>query len=173
MNHVVYYIISMQYWDCHSPSILIQEDRALSYSLRYQHKVYNLWEIIRLLWSPNSSDLNIIKLCQFWMKRHITKHSAITSRVQLKEAQIKCWNKMPQERIQAWIERIILYIRKVIRLESRNKYKEGRLKGQAKNRVHQLANQQSSRCSSEFTGLSSGLIRNVRVVLETETPVVL
>jgi hypothetical protein len=39
-------------------------------------------------------------------------------------------------RIQAWIERIILHIKEVIILEGGNEYKEGRLKGQAKNRVH-------------------------------------
>jgi hypothetical protein len=40
---------------------------------------------------------------------------------------------MPQERIQAWIEHIILHIKDVIRLDGGNEYKEGRLKGQAKN----------------------------------------
>jgi hypothetical protein len=43
---------------------------------------------------------------------------------------------MPQEKIQAWIERIIVHIKDVIRLEGGNEYKEGRLKGKAKNRVH-------------------------------------
>jgi len=43
---------------------------------------------------------------------------------------------MPQEKIQAWIERIMIYIQDVIRLDGGNEYKEGRLKGQAKNRVH-------------------------------------
>jgi len=43
---------------------------------------------------------------------------------------------MPQEKIQAWIKKIIVYIKDIIRLEGGNKYKEGRLKGKAKNRVH-------------------------------------
>jgi hypothetical protein len=43
---------------------------------------------------------------------------------------------MPQEKIQAWIERIMIHIQDVIRLDGGNEYKEGRLKGQAKNRVH-------------------------------------
>jgi hypothetical protein len=43
---------------------------------------------------------------------------------------------MTQERIQAWIERIIEYIPEVIRLEGGNEYKESRLKGSAKVRVH-------------------------------------
>ena len=43
---------------------------------------------------------------------------------------------MPQKKIQAWIERIMIHIQDVIRLDGGNEYKEGRLKGQAKNRVH-------------------------------------
>jgi hypothetical protein len=43
---------------------------------------------------------------------------------------------MPQEKIQAWIERIMAYIKDVVRLEGGNQYKEERLKVKAKNRVH-------------------------------------
>jgi hypothetical protein len=42
---------------------------------------------------------------------------------------------MPQERIQAWIKRIMGHIPEVIRLEGGNKDKKGRLKGKPKNRV--------------------------------------
>jgi hypothetical protein len=70
------------------------------------------------------------------MKRHTTKHGPITSRAQLKEAWIKCWKEMPQERIQQWIERIIEYVQEVIRLEGGNEYREGKLKGKAKLKVH-------------------------------------
>jgi hypothetical protein len=43
---------------------------------------------------------------------------------------------LTQERIQAWIERIIVHVKEVIRLEGGNEYKEGRNKGQEKRRVH-------------------------------------
>jgi hypothetical protein len=43
---------------------------------------------------------------------------------------------MLQEKIQAWIKRIIIYIKEVIKLEGGNEYQEGRLKGRLKNRVH-------------------------------------
>ena len=43
---------------------------------------------------------------------------------------------MPQEKIQAWIKRVIDYIQEVIRLEGGNEYKEGRKKGEEKRRVH-------------------------------------
>jgi len=43
--------------------ILIQEDNAPSYTHYYQHKVYKLYNILRLIWPPNSPDLNIIEPC--------------------------------------------------------------------------------------------------------------
>ena len=70
------------------------------------------------------------------MKRHTTKHGPITSRAELKQAWIKCWQDIPQEHIQVWIEHIIVYIKNIIRLEGGNEYKEGRLKGKPKNRVY-------------------------------------
>jgi hypothetical protein len=78
----------------------------------------------------------MIEPCWFWMKRQTTKKGPITSQDKLKEEWIKCWKEMPQEKIQAWIKRIIVHIKDVIRLEGGNEYKEGRLKGKAKNRVH-------------------------------------
>jgi transposase len=118
------------------PDILVQEDRAPSHSSRYQQEIFDIWEISRLLWPPNSPDLNMIELCWFWIKRQTTKISPITSQAQLKNAWIKCWKEMPQEKIQAWIERTTIHIQEVIRLEGGNEYQEGRLKGKLKNRVH-------------------------------------
>ena len=48
------------------------------------------------------------------MKREATKHGALTSNKKLKVAWIKCWEDMPQEAIQAWIERIPEHIKEVI-----------------------------------------------------------
>ena len=45
------------------PGTLVQEDGAPSHASRYQQEVYDLWEIARLLWPPNSPDLNTIEPC--------------------------------------------------------------------------------------------------------------
>ena len=95
-----------------------------------------MWGIMRLLWPSNSPDLNAIEPYQFQMKRDTTKKGAIHTKAALKEAWIKSQENLPQETIQAWIERIPRHIQEVIRLEGGNKYKEGRLKGQEKLRVH-------------------------------------
>jgi hypothetical protein len=70
------------------------------------------------------------------MKRETTKKGAFTSDKKMKEAWIQCWEDLPQEKIQFWIERIPVHIQEVIRLEGGNEYKEGRKKGQKKVRVH-------------------------------------
>jgi hypothetical protein len=42
----------------------------------------------------------------------------------------------PQEEIQAWINQIPIHIKEVIKLKGGNLYKEGRIKGKEKVRVH-------------------------------------
>ena len=79
-----------------------------------------LEDIERLLWLRSSPDLNAIEPTQFWMKRETTKKGAITSSEKLKTALIKCWNEMPQELIQAWIDRIPAHIEEIIVCEGNN-----------------------------------------------------
>ena len=43
---------------------------------------------------------------------------------------------MPQELIQAWIDRILAYIKEIIACNGNNLYKEGRKKGQEKKRIY-------------------------------------
>ena len=116
--------------------ILVQEDNAPAHSSRYQQEVYDLYEVIRLLWPANSPDLNPIEPCWYWMKRKTTAKGPIYSKKQLTEDWIKCWEELPQEKIQAWIERIPRHVQEIIRLEGGNAYAEGRLKGTEKKRVH-------------------------------------
>jgi Transposase/DDE superfamily endonuclease len=116
--------------------VKVQEDNAGPHASIYNQKVFQIEEIQRLLWPGNSPDLNAIEPTWFWMKRETTKKGAITSNEQLKEAWIKCWNDMPQELIQAWIDRIPVHIEEIIACKGNNLYKEGRKKGQEKKRIH-------------------------------------
>jgi len=118
------------------PDTIVMEDGASPHASQYSSEAYCAWEIERLLWPANSPDLNMIEPCWFYMKLETTKHGAIHSEEALREAWIKCWDELPQSKIQAWIERIVEHIAKVILLEGGNEYKEGRLKGQLKQRVH-------------------------------------
>ncbi len=58
------------------------------------------------------------------------------SNKELKKAWIKCWEDMPQEKIQAQIKRILDYIKEIIACRGDNLYKEGRKKGESKKRIH-------------------------------------
>jgi hypothetical protein len=118
------------------PETIVQEDNALAHSSHYQQEVFDRAEVTRLLWPGNSPDLNVIKPCWYWIKRETTKKGPITLKKALKASWLKLWKEMPQEKIQAWIERIPVHIEEVIRLEGGNEYKEGRKKGQLKHRVH-------------------------------------
>ena len=118
------------------PKTQVQEDNAPAHASKYQEAVFNAWGIQKLLWPGNSPDLNAIEPCWFWMKRETTKKGAITSEKELKLAWIKCWEDMPQERIQAWVERIPVHIEKIIKLKGGNEYAEGRLKGEERIRIY-------------------------------------
>ena len=118
------------------PETIVQEDNAPVHSSHYQQEVFDRAGVTRLLWPGNSPDLNVIEPCWYWMKRETTKKGPITSKEALKASWLKLWKEMPQEKIQAWIERIPVHIEEVIRLEGGNEYKEGRKKGQLKHRVH-------------------------------------
>jgi DDE superfamily endonuclease len=118
------------------PGTLVQEDKAPAHTSHYQQEVFDIWEIQRLLWPGNSPDLNAIEPTWFWMKRETTKKGPSTNKAQLKEDWIKCWKDMPQEKIQAWIERIPVHIQEIIACDGNNLYQEGRKKGQEKLRIH-------------------------------------
>ncbi|OCK73417.1 hypothetical protein K432DRAFT_236406, partial [Lepidopterella palustris CBS 459.81] len=61
-----------------------------------------------------------------YIKRETTKKGALKTRPQAIKAWENCWQDLPQEKIQAWIKRIPEHIKRVIKLEGGNEYKEGR-----------------------------------------------
>lgn len=108
------------------PGIIVQEDNAPSHAHKHQGKVYQLWNIIKLLWPSNSPDLNAIEPCWFWMKRRTTRKGVASGIAQMKKDWEQAWKDLPQEKIQAWIERIPEHIQRIIALDGGNEYKEGR-----------------------------------------------
>jgi hypothetical protein len=109
------------------PGTIVQEDKAPAHAHHDQARIYNIYEIQRLLWCSNSPDLNAIEPCWFWMKRQTTKKGAPQSRTEAVKIWEACWYKdLQQSQIQAWIKRIPRHIEEIIRLEGGNEYKEGR-----------------------------------------------
>jgi len=118
------------------PETMVMEDGAGPHASKHITQFYNLREVIKMLWTANSPDLNMIEPCWFYMKRETIKDSPISGKEKIEEAWIKCWDEIPQTLIQEWIERIMVHVQEVIALNGGNNYKEGRMKGQKKRRVH-------------------------------------
>jgi len=78
-----------------------------------------------MLWCGNSPDLNMIEPVWPHIKRSTTKRGAPGSREVAEKAWYKVWDDLEQERIQAWIRRIMGHVKQVIRLEGGNNYREG------------------------------------------------
>jgi transposase len=108
------------------PNTLVQEDKAPAHSHQIQQRIYDAAAVNRLLWCPNSPDLNAIEPAWPWMKRRTTRKGAPKSRPEAYTAWRTAWEDLPQERIQQWIERIPRHIQEIIRLEGGNEYREGR-----------------------------------------------
>ncbi len=106
-------------------NIIVQENKTLSHAFKHQDLVFMNTEVLRLLWSSNSSDLNMIESCWFWMKKKITQLDASRTRVAIIKAWFECWTKqLTHERIQDWIERISRHIQHIIELNKNNEYRE-------------------------------------------------
>jgi hypothetical protein len=107
------------------PNTLVQEDNASLHAHRHQDTVYLIYDVTRLLWPGNSSDLNAIEPAWFWLKRRTTALGAPTNRKAMEQAWYQAWKDLPQEQIQQWIAAIPHHIQEIIRLEGGNEYKEG------------------------------------------------
>ncbi len=70
----------------------------------------------------------MIEQCWPYLKRQTTKKGAPKSKGEAENVWRKAWDDLDQDRIRGWIERIVIYIKEVIRLEGRNEYQEGRSK---------------------------------------------
>lgn len=116
------------------PGTIVMEDNAPAHAHFHQKEIYSFHDVQRLLWPGNSPDLNAIEPTWFWLKKRTTLQGAPGDRKTAVEAWEKAWERLPQHRIQAWIERIPFHIQEIIRLEGGNEYPEGRPQGDVRSR---------------------------------------
>jgi hypothetical protein len=121
-----------------SSDALVQEDLTPSHTYHAQEVVFSAAKVARLVWCPNSPDLNMIEQCWPYLKRQTTKKGAPKSKLEAEAVWKQAWEDLEQSRIQAWIERILFHIQEVIRLEGGNEYKEGRPKERRRDVVSAL-----------------------------------
>jgi hypothetical protein len=108
------------------PNTVVQEDKAPAHDHYIQRYMYKIHDVEQMLWCGNSPDLNAIEAAWPWMKRKTTCKGALKNRQQAVKAWEDAWKELPQEKIQAWIERIPVHVAKIIELEGGNEYREGR-----------------------------------------------
>jgi hypothetical protein len=108
-------------------NIIVQEDKTFIHAFKHQNLVFMNVDMLRLLWSRNSFNLNMIESCWSWIKRQITRTNASRSLAAADKAWLECWQKeLSQNRIQKWIERISRHVQRVIELNENNEYREDR-----------------------------------------------
>ena len=107
------------------PEICVQENKALSHASWHQKHIFLEANVLCLMWSDNSSDLNVIELCWFWMKHQIIKKEASQNCITAQTVWKRTWEDLEQWWIQHWIEWISRHIQKIIELEGSNEYREG------------------------------------------------
>jgi hypothetical protein len=110
------------------------EDNAPAHAHFHQKEIYGFHGVQRLLWPGNSPDLNAIEPTWFWLKKRTTLQGVLGDKKTAVDVCEKAWEKLPQRRIQGWIERIPLDIQEIIRLEGGNEYAEGRPQGDVRSR---------------------------------------
>ncbi len=81
------------------PDALVQEDRAPAYAYHAQVFIYSKEAVERMVWVPNSPDLNMIEPAWPYLKRITTKKGAPKSRVEVERVWEKSWGELPQEKI--------------------------------------------------------------------------
>jgi hypothetical protein len=110
------------------PDFIVQEDNAPAHAHHAQAPVYSVAGVKKLLWCPNSPDLNMIEPAWWYLKTKTTKWGAPKSRKEAERVWAKEWKDLDQRRIQAFVERIVRHVRIVIECNGGNEYKEGREK---------------------------------------------
>ena len=80
---------------------IVQEDLAPSHAHYAQAAVYSAAEVTRLVWCPNSPDLNMIEPCWPHLKRQTTKKGAPKSKKEAEVVWKNAWAELEQTRIQS------------------------------------------------------------------------
>ena len=61
----------------------------------------------------NLSDLNVIEKAWFWIKKETVKRGPTSDRKKLRVRWEKCWEDLPQSKIQEWIAAIPDYVKEI------------------------------------------------------------
>lgn len=111
---------------CQKNKLIVQEDGAASHTAEVNQELIKKSGLQRLGWAGNSPDLNQIEPAWSYLKRESQNHKNWEHKKSLPKIWERCWSDLPQERIQAWIDRMPRHIKLVTELAGGNNYREGR-----------------------------------------------
>lgn len=111
------------------PGTVVQEDKAPPHNNVLNHQLYAKFGVQRLVWCPNSPDLNAIEPAWMYLKKSTTVRGAPRDKKSLTAAWLSAWQSLSQQRIQQWVERIPHNVQRVIELQGDNCYREGKSGG--------------------------------------------
>jgi len=104
-------------------SVKVLEDCAPAHISKFDTEYMSLNDIKKLLWPSNSPDINASEHAWSYMRRHITRdYPTSTTKEQCAQQWRDEWEKLPQEQIDAWIDRIPDVIRQIIAQKGGNNF---------------------------------------------------
>ena len=84
---------------------------------------YNIENLHRISWSANSLDFNMIEQAWIYIKRHVEQKTHVVNIISIiKDVWRDVWEKLNQNIIRKWVERMISHMKIVKEQNDDNKY---------------------------------------------------
>ena len=104
-------------------SVEVLEDGAPAHVSKFDIEYMEMNGIKKLLWPANSPDINASEHAWSYMRYHISRdYPTSTTREQCAQQWRDEWERLPQEQIDAWIDRIPNVIRQIIAQKGDNNF---------------------------------------------------
>lgn len=81
------------------------------------------WRLTKLLWPPNSPDLNAIEHAFPWVRQHVSRARPFPiTEAETQDAWLQMWRELPQPVIDRWIEALPRRVEQVIENKGDNNF---------------------------------------------------
>jgi transposase len=102
---------------------LLVADNAAPHISPYTKEILCIWDIERLLWPPNSPDLNAIEHVWDYIRAQIRKREKYPrTEEEMSQAWYEEWEKVLQEKINSWIDYVYKRLDQVIDAKGDNSF---------------------------------------------------
>jgi transposase len=105
----------------HDGKVCLVADNAAAHLSKHTRRILSLLDISRIAWPPQSPDLNPIEHCWDYIRAQIKKRKHCpTTDDEVIQAWEEEWAKIPQEKINGWIDALENQLRKVLACDGNN-----------------------------------------------------